>query len=148
MTSRNVVLYSLLQGLFALACSGPIWAGDNPPDQWDRAGAEQYLDRRGEAWFNFGGSHRGTGASATSCVSCHSLLPYALARPVLRRLANESLPAKLETRILEQAKRRVANWDRLDESEFQLYYDFDDDKKKQSRGTEAEIGRASCRERV
>jgi squalene-hopene/tetraprenyl-beta-curcumene cyclase len=31
----------------------------------------------------------------------------------------------------------VSNWDRLDSAEFQLYYDFDDAKKKQSRGTEA-----------
>jgi len=60
-----------------------------------------------------------------------------LARPVLRRLSNESLPTKWETKVLEQAKRRVSNWDRLDDPTFQLYYDFDDDKKKQSRGTEA-----------
>ena len=51
--------------------------------------------------------------------------------------SNEKLPTKLETRILEQTKFRVANWDKLDTETFQLMYDFDDAKKKQSRGTEA-----------
>ena len=34
-------------------------------------------------------------------------------------------------------KSRVANWDRLDSEDFQLFYDFDEAKKKQSRGTES-----------
>ena len=97
----------------------------------------QYLDARGDQWFNFDSAHRGKGTTKTSCVSCHSLLSYALARPVLRRISNEKLPTKLETRLLEQTKSRVANWDKLDTETFQLMYDFDDAKKKQSRGTEA-----------
>jgi hypothetical protein len=60
-----------------------------------------------------------------------------LARPVLRRLSNENQPTKLEARLLEQTKSRVAHWDQLDAPAYQLFYDFDDDKKKQSRGTEA-----------
>jgi squalene-hopene/tetraprenyl-beta-curcumene cyclase len=137
MASRNVFLLSVVQGLLSFVYSAPTHGGENAPKEWDRTGAAQYLDRRGEDWFNFGSAHRGQGPSTTSCVSCHSLLPYALARPVLRRLSNENLPTELETKILEQTKRRVANWDRLDAETFQLFYDFDDDKKKQSRGTEA-----------
>ena len=34
-------------------------------------------------------------------------------------------------------KAPVANWDQLDEVEYQLFYDFDEPKKKQSRSTEA-----------
>ena len=137
MSSRNVCLFSLVQGFLACLCSAPAFAGENTPKPWDTTMAGEYLDRRGEAWFNFDSAHRGQGSSTSSCVSCHSLLPYALARPVLRRLSNENVPTKLETKILEQTKRRVANWDRLDTEKFQLLYDFDDDKKKQSRGTEA-----------
>jgi squalene-hopene/tetraprenyl-beta-curcumene cyclase len=121
----------------ALLGTPPTFAGDNAPEQWDRTGAIQYLDERGENWFNFGGSRRGEGSSAVSCVSCHTLLPYIFARPALRKLSNENAPTKLEAKVLEQAKLRVTNWDRLDEPPFQLFYDFDDDKKKQSRGTEA-----------
>ncbi len=137
MTSRSVLLHSLLPGLFALVCCGSTLAGENSPAPWDKAGAAQYIDQRGETWFKFAGAHRGEGPTTTSCVSCHTLLPFALARPVLRRVSNESQPTKLETTILEQVKRRVANWDQLEEPEYQLYYDFDDDKKKQSRGTES-----------
>ena len=56
---------------------------------------------------------------------------------MLRRLSGEAQPTKLEARILAEVKSRVTNWSRLDTPEFQLSYDFDDDKKQQSRGTEA-----------
>ena len=137
MASRNVCLPWLLQGFLAFVYSAPTLGGEYTPEQWDRTKASQYLDRRGEEWFNFGAAHRGQGASTISCISCHSLLSYELARPVLRRLSNENQPTKLETRILEETKRRVSNWDQLDTATFQLFYDFDEDKKKQSWGTES-----------
>jgi squalene-hopene/tetraprenyl-beta-curcumene cyclase len=137
MASRNLCIFSLVQGLLAFASSAPTFGGEYTPEKWDRTKATQYLDGRGENWFNFGAAHRGQGPSSTSCVSCHSLLPYALARPVLRRLSNEIQPTKLETRILVQTKQRVANWDKLEAATFQLMYDFDEDKKKQSWGTES-----------
>jgi squalene-hopene/tetraprenyl-beta-curcumene cyclase len=124
-------------GIHAFICSAAAFGGENTPEPSNISSARQYLDRRGEEWFNFGGAHRGQGASATSCVSCHSLLPYALARPVLRRISDESVPTKWEQKILDQAKSRVANWDRLDSAAYQLYYDFDEAKKRQSRGTES-----------
>jgi squalene-hopene/tetraprenyl-beta-curcumene cyclase len=137
MASRNACLFALVQALLASTSSAPAVGGENNPGKWDKLSAAQFLDQRGEAWFNFGSAHRGQKETTTTCVSCHSLLPYALARPALRRISDDSPPTKLETKILEQTKSRVANWDRLDAAEFQLMYDFDDDKKKQSRGTEA-----------
>jgi squalene-hopene/tetraprenyl-beta-curcumene cyclase len=137
MASRNLCRLSLVLGLLVFASSASALGGEYTPERWDPTKASQYLDRRGEDWFNFGSAHRGQGTSKTSCVSCHSLLPIALARPVLRRLSNEVEPTKLETRILEQTKRRVSNWDKLDGAAFQLQYDFDEDKKKQSWGTES-----------
>jgi hypothetical protein len=137
MATRSIGQLLLVQGFFALVCSSPAFGGEYKPKEWDKARAAQYLDQRGKEWFNFGGAQRGQGKSAMSCISCHSLLSYALARPVLRRLSNDESPTAFETRILEQTKRRVSNWNRLDAAEFQLYYDFDDPKKKQSRGTEA-----------
>ena len=137
MTRRRVSLLLLVQGLIVLVVSAPARAGEDTPHPWNKAATARYLDGRAEDWFKFGSAYRGQGSTATSCVSCHSLLPYALARPVLRRLSNEKMPTKWETLILEQTKRRVSNWDQLDAAEFQLFYDFDDAKKKQSRGTEA-----------
>jgi len=138
MAKRN--LRSLSLGVIcALASTVPTLAGEITPEPWDRTRASQYLDRRGEEWFKFGSASRGQGASQTSCISCHSLLPYALARPVLRRLSDESVPTRWETKVLEQVKGRVSNWDRLDSAQFQLMYDFDEAKKKQSRGTESVV---------
>jgi hypothetical protein len=137
MATRSISQFSIVYGIFALVYTVPVSGGENTPEAWDRAKAAQYLDGRGDQWFNFGSAHRGTGATTSSCVSCHSLLSYALARPVLRQISNEKLPTKFETRVLEQTRFRVANWDKLDTETFQLMYDFDDAKKKQSHGTEA-----------
>jgi squalene-hopene/tetraprenyl-beta-curcumene cyclase len=137
MASQKAVVASLAAALFTILSPASTRAGELTPAPWDQARAAQYLDRRGENWFKFSSAKRGDGASASQCVSCHSLLPYALARPVLRRLSNEKSPTVWETKILEQTKSRVANWDQLDEVEYQLFYDFDEAKKKQSRGTEA-----------
>ncbi len=137
MARHNLLPLSLVLGIHAFVCSGATFGGEITPESWDKTRASQYLDRRGEDWFKFGGAYRGQGTSTTSCVSCHSLLPYALARPVLRRLSHASQPTRWETKILEQTKQRVANWDRLDSAKFQLFYDFDDAKKAQSRGTES-----------
>ena len=137
MVDRNVSHYWPVTVLLALMSSAPTLAGENTPGQWNQTGASQYLDRRGENWFKFSSANRGEGASTSHCVSCHSLLPYALARPVLRRLSNEKSPTEWETKTLAQTKLRVANWSQLDEVEFQLFYDFDEPKKQQSRGTEA-----------
>ena len=41
--------------------------------------------------------------------------------------------------ILEQVRFRLSNWDKLESEAYQLMYDFDDAKKKQSRGTEAVV---------
>ena len=53
------------------------------PTTWNKELAAKYLDEREKVWFeNFPAAERGEGASKTACVSCHSVAPYALARPV------------------------------------------------------------------
>jgi hypothetical protein len=137
MTSRKAFFLSLVQMTLTMGGAEVARGGENAPAGWDRSKAGEYLDGRGDAWFKFGSARRGEGQSASSCLSCHSLLSYALARPVLRRALSEDAPTELERKILDQTKRRVLNWDRLDSPPFQLLYDFDEAKKKQSRGTEA-----------
>ena len=119
-------------------CHGRSVLGAEPAAaKWNPKLAAEYLDGRGESWFKFSSANRGEGATLSHCVSCHSLLPYALARPGLRRVSNDKSPTQWEAKTIEQLKLRVANWDQLDEVEYQLMYDFDEPKKKQSRGTEA-----------
>lgn len=88
--------------------------------------AGRYLDEREVVWFE-----------QADCVSCHTVLPYALARPALRGLAGAKTPTGQETKLLAQIRRRVANWEKLDTEEFGLYYDDSEQKKKESWGTEA-----------
>ena len=59
------------------------------------------------------------------------MVPYAIARPLL-----EDVPAKTRA-ITEHARKRVENFEALDTPEFQLMYDFNEQAKRESRGTEA-----------
>jgi squalene-hopene/tetraprenyl-beta-curcumene cyclase len=93
---------------------------------WKPDAAGKYLDERQQVWFGY-----------AKCVSCHSGLPYALARSTLRKIVGAKTPIEQETKLLAQIRRRIANWKKLDTEEFGLYYDSTDDLKKQSWGTEA-----------
>jgi squalene-hopene/tetraprenyl-beta-curcumene cyclase len=110
--------------LVLLACPTARAGGESAGWKPDQAG--KYLDEREKVWL---GSAR--------CVSCHTGLPYALARPALRKLGGAGTPSEPETRLLAQVRLRVANWTKLDTKEFGLYYDASDELKKQSWGTEA-----------
>lgn len=103
----------------------------------DTQAAARYLDARAREWEAFRGADRGEGADKVSCLSCHTSVSYAIGRPALRHLANENEPTPHETRLLEQVRRRVAHWDKLDTPKFRLSYDFDERKKVESWGTEA-----------
>ena len=107
------------------------------PAGWKMEKAAKYLDNRGKAWFEFSSADRGEGATKTSCISCHTLFPYALARPVLRKLAGNNTPTDYEKKLIDQTRKRVETWADLDVPKFGLLYDFNDQKKKESRGTEA-----------
>ena len=110
-------------------------AGENRG--WDGPAAARYLDGRATAWFALPAAARGRGEDKVSCLSCHTLLSYALGRPAVRHLTGESQPSDLEDRVIVQVRRRVAHWDELDTPRFPLLYDFDEAKKVESRGTEA-----------
>lgn len=107
------------------------------PAGWKKGAAEKYLDERAKTWFAFAGAGRGEGETKVSCVSCHTLLPYALGRPALRKLTGAARPTEYETKLLAQAKMRVEHWGEIDSPKFRLFYDFNEDKKKESWGTEA-----------
>lgn len=116
------------------ALSGPaVWADE----AWNRAAAAAYLDQREQAWFEFRNASRGEGATQTTCVSCHTVVGYAFARPVLRRLVGSGQVSNIEQKLLADRKQRVDNWQDLDTPRFSLLYDFNERKKEESWGTEA-----------
>ena len=71
----------------------------------------------------------------TFCISCHTAVPYALARPALRSAVQEEKPTANERKLLDSVKKRVNLWN----SEKPFYRDETSGANKtiESRGTEA-----------
>jgi squalene-hopene/tetraprenyl-beta-curcumene cyclase len=98
---------------------------------WDPRAAASYLDARETSWEGWTGSARDHG---TFCVSCHTALPYALARPALRSAMAEEEPSVHERALIENVRKRV----RLGRESNPYYSDKGyDHKSAESRGTEA-----------
>lgn len=74
---------------------------------WDAKGAAAYLDARATWWSTWNVAKRDHG---TYCMSCHTTLPYALARPALRPLLGEAAPSATEAQILGNLQRRATLW--------------------------------------
>ena len=125
----------------AFTATVAIWAATaaaGDADDVDRIRrAVAYLDARQDDWSRFASAQRGEDADRTSCVSCHTGVSYALARPALRRFAAQPGPAAAGEQMLAAVNLRFALWAELDSPRFRLMYDSDDRKKAQSRGTEA-----------
>jgi len=114
------------------ASSGPVPPQPssvlNKQTAWDQQAAAKYLDDRMDLWFEKATKLR-TGPGTTSCASCHNTVPYALARPALRKAAGISQPTPQEAKLLDETLRRVdtyANHEPLSKG-----------KDEQSRGSEA-----------
>ena len=117
----------------ALGPSG-LESQTRPPlsSEWDQAAAADYLDGRQAWWRTWPIAARD---HDTSCVSCHTTLPYALARPALRPALGETGPTMPEVDLLEDVGKRVALW-----NEIEPYYPDQTrglPKTSESRGTEA-----------
>lgn len=117
-----------LMAAVIVACSHPA---AKVSTSWDPKAAAAYLDYREGWWSEWSGSARDHG---TFCISCHTALPYALARPVLRAALAEPGPSINERKLLDDVTKRV----RLGKDVGPYYGDQGYDKKTaESRGTEA-----------
>ncbi len=77
------------------------------PSEWDPKAAAAYLDGRATWWTTWPNAARDRG---TYCMSCHTTLPYALARPELRGLLGERTPSPAEQKIMGNLLTRAKNW--------------------------------------
>ena len=124
---KTIFLASLLC-CQAISCCA---ADSTSPDvkAWDAKAAAAYLDQRISWWMDWNGAARDHG---TFCVSCHTAVPYALARPALRA----GLPVSAnEQKLLDNVTKRVRMW-----NEMEPFYSDDKrgtPKSAESRGTEA-----------
>lgn len=109
-----------------------LQAANNDAGSWDSKAAAAYLDQRASWWMGWDQSVRD---HDTHCVSCHTALPYALARPALRGPLGEQSPSATEGKLLANVTKRVRLW-----SELEPFYSDEKrgaPKTAESRGTEA-----------
>jgi squalene-hopene/tetraprenyl-beta-curcumene cyclase len=99
---------------------------------WNQKTAAAYLDQRETWWMEWPKAARDHG---TFCISCHTAVPYALARPALRDALGESGPSPNERRLTENVRKRVQLWQEVEP----FYSDADRGAYKtvESRGTES-----------
>ena len=73
---------------------------------WNPQLAASYLDGRQREWFAWPRANTANGV----CVSCHTSLPYMLARPALRTVLKEAEPRPYETGFLDAVKKRIPTY--------------------------------------
>jgi squalene-hopene/tetraprenyl-beta-curcumene cyclase len=95
------------------ACLGVSMFGTDEPSStansasWSGKAAATYLDRRMVWWMGWEVVARDHN---TFCVSCHTVVPYAMARPVLRATLAEQAPSTTERQLLANVTKRVRMW--------------------------------------
>jgi squalene-hopene/tetraprenyl-beta-curcumene cyclase len=125
---QTIVAFTMLSACLA----GALIAAVPPATAWNARAAAAYLDGRQAWWTTWTTAQRD---HDTACVSCHTVLPYALSRPALTAaLAEHEAPAAERT-MLEQVSKRVRLW-----REVEPFYSDQTrglPKTSESRGTEA-----------
>ncbi len=105
----NVTCAIIIIAIIAATTGERGLAGES---DWDRAAAAQYLDERIDLWLSRATQVQ-TGQAKVACISCHTVVPYLLARPALRKAMHISEPTSQEARLLGNITRRVeASWNR------------------------------------
>jgi squalene-hopene/tetraprenyl-beta-curcumene cyclase len=139
--NTNVVVF--LASAFALLClpsalqrDARAQVGDLP--SWNPTAAANYLDGRASRWLDWASASRGQG---TACISCHTTLPYALARPALGARLGETDAGPAEKKLIDNVKKRVSNWklivDGSKEGDDPLVPFYQEKRRKAALGTEA-----------
>src|SRR5215813_12640444 len=90
-------------GIAAISATVSLHAGP----EWNARAAAGYLDGRLEWWLHWPNAARD---HDTACVSCHTAVPYALARPALHAALDEPDPAQPERAMLANVAKRVKLW--------------------------------------
>jgi squalene-hopene/tetraprenyl-beta-curcumene cyclase len=101
-------------------------------DVWNPVAAATYLEQR-EVWW--AGWKMATRDHETFCVSCHTVLPYALAQTSFHEIFEDETPSASERRLLGNVTKRVRLW-----NEVAPYYtdqEYGTGTVSRSRGTEA-----------
>ena len=115
MRGRTAGALLLLSGLFlclvlsrtATGEGASSGAADAPTSSWNKQAAAQYLDQR-ETWWQ--GWPRAQKDHGTLCISCHTVVPYAMVRPELRRDLGDAAMTAQEKVMFDSVEKRVGDW--------------------------------------
>jgi squalene-hopene/tetraprenyl-beta-curcumene cyclase len=77
---------------------------------WSPQAAADYLDRREVWWQGWPGAKVDHG---TICISCHTVVPYAMIRPDLRRQLHEAEMPAPEKVLMDNVEKRVGYWSEM-----------------------------------
>jgi squalene-hopene/tetraprenyl-beta-curcumene cyclase len=83
--------------------------GASDEEAWDEEAAAAYLDQRQSWWAGWSVAARD---NDTYCISCHTVVPYALARPHLGE-GSDARPSEIEQDLLANVSQRVREWQDL-----------------------------------
>jgi squalene-hopene/tetraprenyl-beta-curcumene cyclase len=101
--------------LFAVCCTATLFAADAASgveaQSWSEKAAAAYLDGRFNWWTTWPQTARD---HDTFCISCHTALPYAMARPALRQAVGDQGPSALERKLLDNVLKRVRLWNEVE----------------------------------
>ncbi|HLK13441.1 MAG TPA: hypothetical protein VKT78_01435 [Fimbriimonadaceae bacterium] len=96
----------------AVVAVGGLWSGRSVHEpstpSWSPGKAATYLDSRTRSWMSGGAMDHGT-----FCISCHTALPYALARPTMGSALGESAAPEVERQLLASITTRVRQWSQI-----------------------------------
>ena len=116
MTNRAIGTYLLLAGFIAgigLWQAKPVRGASKTPSEtspahWSQQAAASYLDSREIWWQQWPRAQKDHG---TLCISCHTNVPYAMARPALRQQSSEmAAPEKI---MMDSVEKRVSHWSEM-----------------------------------
>src|SRR2546425_6916947 len=102
---------------FLAVCSGAnLFAQDTLSStadsaSWSDKAAAAYLDQRLDWWMSWSLAARD---HETFCVSCHTVVPYAMARPALRAALAEQATSPIERKLLDNVTKRVRMWKQVE----------------------------------
>src|SRR3989454_9624092 len=107
MTSRwtGMAIFTICAAVIPMLAHAPTARAASP--SWNARAAAAYLDGRQAWWQQWPNAARD---HDTACVSCHTALPYALARPALRLPLGEHEASAPERKMLDQVTKRVRMW--------------------------------------
>jgi squalene-hopene/tetraprenyl-beta-curcumene cyclase len=77
---------------------------------WSPQAAADYLDRREIWWHNWPPAQMDRG---TVCISCHTVVPYAMVRPTLGQELHESGIPPPENALMDSIEKRVNHWSEI-----------------------------------